>query len=223
MDWHAANNFIHVAFGSLALLGGALALVATKGSKLHIRGGQAFAVTMIAVLITTVYSLLYRFFPLVLVMILAEIYLIPSALLSVGRKREARLAWNWPLMALTVLLALFSAIQFVRLNLISEQLFIGPAVLTFMFAYLAFQDWRLLVRRERHPYFWLRRHLTRMILAFTFAVMALVRIGLDFGLTIEMTTVGPLLVAGIAIIAVYRRYPVPGARAPATDMPGQGP
>lgn len=219
MEWHTANNFMHVAFGSVALLGGALALVVTKGSKLHIRGGQVFALAMIAVLITTVYSLVHRFFPLVLVMILAEVYLIPSALLSVGRKREARLAWNWPLMVLPVLLALFAAVQFVRLNLVSDQLFIGPAVLSFMFAYLAYQDWHLLVRRERHPNFWLRRHLTRMILAFTFAVMALVRIGLDFGLTIEMTTVIPLLFAGIAIIWTYRRFPVPGPRASATETP----
>lgn len=219
MDWHSANNLVHVGFGTLALLGGGLALAATKGSKLHVRGGQVFVATMVVVLVTTVLSLLHQFFPLVLVMILAEVYLIPSALLSVGRKREDRLAWNWPLMGLTLLLALFAGVQFVRLNLISPQLFIGPAVLAFMFAFLAYQDWVLLRRKERHPNFWLRRHLTRMILAFTFAIMALVRIGLDFGLTIEMTTVGPLVLAGIVIIWVYRHYPVPGASPYRSDMP----
>lgn len=219
MDWHSVNNLIHVGFGSLALLGGGLALAATKGSKLHVRGGQVFVVTMIVVLVTTVFSLLHEFLPLVLVMILAEVYLIPSALLSVGRKREARITWNWPLMGLTLLLALFAGMQFVRLNLVSDQLFFGPAVLSFMFAFLAYQDWVLLRRKERHHNFWVRRHLTRMILAFTFAIMALVRIGLDFGLTIEMATVGPLVLAGIVIIWIYRHYPVPGASPSRSDIP----
>lgn len=158
MDWHSANTLVHVGFGTLALLGGGLALAATKGSKLHVRGGQVFVVTMAVVLVTTVFSLLHQFFPLVVVMILAEVYLIPSALLSVGRKREARLAWNWPLMGLTLLLALFAGVQFVRLNLVSDQLFFGPAVLSFMFVFLTYQDWVLLRRKERHPNFWLRRH-----------------------------------------------------------------
>lgn len=57
---------------------------------------------------------------------------------------------NWPLMRLTVLLALFAGIQFVRLNFISDQLFIGPAVLASMSAFLAYQDWILLGRNERH-------------------------------------------------------------------------
>lgn len=210
MDWYSANNLVHVGFGTLALLGGAVALAATKGSNLHVRGGQVFVVTMVVVLVTTVLSLLHEFLPLVMVMILAEVYLIPSALLSVGRNREARIAWNWPLMGLTLLLALFAGVQFVRLNLISPQLFIGPAVLSFMFLFLAYQDWILLRRKERHPNFWLRRHFTRMILAYTFGVMALVRIGLDFGLTIEMATIGPLLVAGIVIIWIYRLYPISG-------------
>lgn len=219
MDWYSVSNLVHVGCGSLSLLGGGLALAATKGSKLHVRGGQVFVVTMVVVLVTTVLSLLQQFFPLVVVMILAEVYLIPSALLSVGRKREARLPWNWPLMALTLLLALFAGVQFIRLNLFTDQLVIGPAVLAFMFAVLAYQDWVLLRRKDRHPNFWLRRHLTRMILAFTFAVMALVRIGMDFGLTIEMATAGPLLVAGVVIMWFCKRYPVPGASSSRSDVP----
>lgn len=58
-----------------------------------------------------------------------------------------------------------------------------------------------------------------MILAFTFAIMALVRIGLNFGLTIEMATVGPLTVAGIVIMWVYRLYPVPAASPSRSNMP----
>lgn len=208
MEWLAVNNLVHAGFGSVALLGGVLALGAKKGSRLHIRGGQLFALMMIPVLITTLVAMTHRFLPLAILMVLAEVYLIPSALLSVGRKREARIGWNWPLMGFAVLLGLFTAVQFVRFNFLLGQFLIGPGIFTLMFGYLAYQDWVLLRRKERHPNFWLRRHLVRMILAFTFGVMALVRIGVDFGLSIEQATVGPLLLAFAVVYFVYRRYPV---------------
>jgi hypothetical protein len=208
MEWYDVNNLVHASFGFAALLGGVVALATVKGSFWHVRGGQLFVLMMIAVLVTAAITMTHRFLPLAIFMILAEVYLIPSGLLSVGRGRESRIAWNWPLMGLAVLLALLTAIQFVRLNLLRDGIVIGPAALSFMFVFLAFQDWVLLRRTVRHPNFWLRRHLTRMILAFTFGVMALVRIGLNFGLTLEMATVGPLLIAAISVIWVYRRYPV---------------
>ncbi|MEX2495750.1 MAG: hypothetical protein WD448_06660 [Woeseia sp.] len=59
-----------------------------------------------------------------------------------------------------------------------------------------------------HPNFWIRRHLVRMILAFTIAVMAVVRIGLNFGLSLEASVVIPLGIAAACISWVYRRYPL---------------
>lgn len=109
---------------------------------------------------------------------------------------------------LLVLLFLFTIVQFVRFNLSGDRLSLGPGVLALMFGFLLVQDWRMLRSPPSQPNAWLRRHLTRMILAFTFAVMAFVRIGIDFGLSLEMSVITPLAIAAIAIGFVYRNYPI---------------
>lgn len=105
------------------------------------------------------------------------------------------------------LLCLFAAVQFIRFNVGFDRLFIGPAVLAAGFGFLLAQDVAMLKRRPDPPNFWLRRRLTRMILAFTFAIAALMRIGMRLGLSLEMTVILPLLVAAGVIVAAYRRYP----------------
>lgn len=201
------NNFLHVGFGSLAFLGGTVALVAEKGSTWHIRGGRLFAVMMGLVILTTAVQMFHEFLPLAIVMCLAMIYLVPSAILSVNRDFGTFKGLNIGLLVLLALLFLFTSIQFVRFNLSGDRLFIGPGVLAAMFGFLLVQDWRMLRSPPSHPNAWLRRHLVRMILAFTFAVMAFVRIGIDFGLSLEMSVIAPLAVAAIAIALVYRNYP----------------
>lgn len=211
---HLINNYAHIGFGSLALLGGVIALSSTKGSSVHVRGGRLFAWMMLFVVITTLLAMYFELLPLAIVMCLAEIYLIPSALLSVNRSTAAFTGLNVALAVLAGLLCLFTAIQFVRFNVNADQFFIGPAVLAALFGFLLAQDVVMLQRRPDRPNFWVRRHLTRMILAFTFAIMALVRIGMNLGLSLEMTVVLPLLVAALVIVGVYRRYP-DGGGAPA--------
>ncbi len=201
------NNILHVGFGSLAFLGGIVALVAEKGSPWHIRGGRLFAVTMSLVILTTIVQMFHEFLPLAIVMCLAVIYLVPSAILSVNRDFKAFKGFNIGLLVLLALLFLFASIQFVRLNLSGDTVFIGPGVLAAMFGFLLIQDWQMLRSPPSQPNAWLRRHLVRMILAFTFAVMAFVRIGIDFGLSLEMSVIAPLAVAAIAIVFVYRNYP----------------
>lgn len=205
---YALNNYIHIGLGSLALLGGLVALGTAKGSSLHIRGGKVFAWTMIFVVITTLIAMFHEFLPLAVVLAISEVYLVPSALLSVNRRYRHFVAINRGLMVIVGLLFLFAAIQFVRINLVAGQFFVGPLVLTAMFGFLFVQDWRMLRHRPGEPNFWLRRHLVRMILAFTVAVMALVRIGTNFGLSLEASVVLPLMVATIAITWTYRRYPL---------------
>ncbi len=204
---HLINNYAHIGFGSLALLGGVIALASVKGSSVHIRGGRLFAWMMLFVVITTLLAMYFELLPLAIVMCLAEIYLIPSALLSVNRNARAFTGLNVALATLVGLLCLFSAVQFIRFNAGGDRIFIGPAVLAVLFGFLLAQDVAMLRRRPERPNYWVRRHLTRMILAFTFAIMALVRIGMNLGLSLEMTVVLPLLVAVTVIVAVYRRYP----------------
>lgn len=202
------NNILHVAFGSLAFLGGIIALFTEKGSTWHIRGGRLFAVMMGLVILTTVVQMFHELLPLAIVMCLAVLYLVPSGILSVNRDFGAFKGLSIALMALLILLFLFTTLQFVRFNLGGQGLLIGPAFMAAMFGFLLVQDWRMLRSPPSHPNAWLRRHLVRMILAFTFAVMAFVRIGIDFGLSIQVTVIVPLAIAAIAIAFVYRKYPV---------------
>lgn len=201
------NNLLHVGFGSLAFLGGAIALLTVKGSLWHIRGGWLFALMMGLVILTTFIQMFHEFFPLAVVMCLAVLYLVPSALLSVNHEVRLFKPVNVALMILLALLFAFALLQFVRFNIDGDALFIGPGVLAAMFGTLLVQDWRMLRNRPTHPNTWVRRHLTRMILAFTFAVMAFIRIGQDFGLTLEQTVIYPLAVAAVIIAVVYRSYP----------------
>ncbi|MDJ0812750.1 MAG: hypothetical protein QNJ23_03420 [Woeseiaceae bacterium] len=201
-------NLLHVVFGSLALLGGVTAMATAKGSLWHVRGGQLFALMMGLVVITTFVQMFHEFLPLAIVMCLTVIYLVPSAILSVNHAVPGFKAANVLLMTLLGLLFAFATVQFVRINLISDSLFVGPAFLAALFGTLLVQDWRMLGSPPSHPNAWLRRHLTRMILAFTFAIMALVRIGLNFGLSLEMSVILPLIAAAIVIAVVYRKYPV---------------
>ncbi len=202
------NNILHVGFGSLAFLGGIVALVTEKGSSGHIRGGWLFAVMMGLVILTTVVQMFHEFLPLAIVMCLTVFYLVPSAILSVNRDVGPFRGLNIVLLVLLALLFLFTLIQFVRFNLNGDRVIFGPGVLAAMFAILLVQDWRMLRSPPSQPNSWLRRHLTRMILAFTFAVMAFVRIGIDFGLSLEMSVIAPLAIAAIAIALVCRKYPV---------------
>ena len=203
-------NLSHVVFGSLALLGGVVAMGTAKGSLWHVRGGRLFALMMGLVVVTTFMQMFHEFLPLAIVMCLTVIYLVPSAILSVNQAAPGFRGANIALMTLLGLLFAFTAVQFVRINLISESLFIGPGFMATLFGILFVQDWRMLRSPPSHPNAWLRRHLTRMILAFTFAIMALVRIGLNFGLSLEMSVILPLIAAAIVIAAVYRKYPVSG-------------
>ncbi len=202
------NNILHVVFGSLALLGGLTALVTVKGSLWHVRGGRLFCMMMSLVILTTFVQMFHKLLPLAIVMCLAVIYLIPSALLSVNRDTQRFRGLSIALMALLGVLFSFALLQFVRINLVAETFFLGPGIMAAMFGFLFVQDWQMLRAAPAHPNIWLRRHLTRMILAFTFAIMALVRIGADFGLSLEMSVILPLAIAVVVIVVVYRSYPV---------------
>ncbi len=202
------NSILHVGFGSLAFLGGVVALIARKGSAWHIRGGRLFAVMMGLVILTTFVQMFHVFLPLAIVMCLAVFYLIPSAILSVNRNFGAFKGFNIGLVVLLALLFLFTLAQFIRFNLNGDRVIIGPGVLAVTFGFLLIQDWRMLRSPPSHPNAWLRRHLVRMILAFTFAVMAFVRIGIDFGLSLEMSVVAPLIVAMIVIAVAYPQFPI---------------
>lgn len=208
----AYNMLVHVAFGSIGLVGGVVALATAKGSPPHVLGGKVFAWAAVLVVLTSLLSMFHEFLPLAIVLLLAMAYLVPSALLSFNRGLRYFRALNWLLFGLVALLFAFTLMQFVRFNLVGGQFFIGPLVMAAMFGFLLVQDWHMLRRAPEWPNYWIRRHLVRMILAFTIAAMALVRIGINVGLSLEASVLLPLAVAAACILWTYRRYPAPAGR-----------
>lgn len=206
--FHYLNNWLHAGLGFIALGGGVVALYALKGSRLHRRGGWVFVGLMLPVVLTTLLMMFHEFLPLAIVLAMAEVYLVPAALLSVNRGMKGFTACSTALIVLVGLLFLFVLAQFIRISLLADQLFVGPLVLAAMFGFLLFQDLHMLRARPESPNYWIRRHLVRMILAFTIGVMAVVRIGIPFGLSLEASVILPLIVALLGIVWVYRRLPL---------------
>lgn len=202
------SYLVHVGLGFLALSAGLIALGSQKGSPLHKRAGRWFAYPMVIVALSTFIFMFYHFLPLAIVMALATLYCIPSALRAARYTEYTGRRWDGLLLTLPTLLCIFAALQAIRFSQIDGAPVLGPCVLALTFGCLAAQDILLLKRGALPHNGWVRRHLTRMVLAFTFAVMAVVRIGINFGLTLEQTVVGPLLVAALIIAYFYRRYPV---------------
>jgi uncharacterized membrane protein len=202
---HAILPSVHTLLGSTTIIGGLVALSVRKGSHLHVLGGRLFLFTMIPVGVTSVAIMMVRdFLPLAVVLSLAEVYLLPSAVLSIRRTSRHFLLWNRLLMSLAGLLLLFTIAQFIRLGFALSQFLPGPLVLAAVFGFLFVDDWIMLRSRPRPENYWIRRHFARMILGLTIAVVAFGQIGT--GLAAEVLVVLPLALAALAIALFYRRY-----------------
>lgn len=206
MDWMPLNHLAHAALGTLTLAAGMLALWAVKGSTLHVRGGRVFAGAMALVVLTSLLSMFHRFLPLAVVLAMAEVYLVPSAVLSIRREQRGWLAWHVCLLLLAGVIALFCTMQFVRSLFAPGPVMLGALAIALVFWWLFAEDLWLLRRRPVRAGSWVHRHLARMILAFAIAVMALARIGIRAGLSLEATVVVPLVGALLAIAWMRHRY-----------------
>lgn len=202
------SYFIHVGLGVLALAAGLYALASSKGSANHKRAGRWFAYPMLLVALSTFVFMFYHFLPLAIVMALATLYCISSAIRAAGHTRYTRRIWDGFLLVIPLLLCVFAAMQCIRFAQIEGAPVVGPAILALTFGWLTLQDIALLNHKHLEANAWLRRHAVRMVLALTFAIMAVVRIGINFGLTLEQTVVIPLLVAFLICAYFYRRYPI---------------
>ena len=197
---------VHTLLGSITLAGGLIALSVRKGSYLHVLGGRLFLFTMIPVVVTSAIMVFDEFLPLAVVLALAEVYLLPSAVLSIRRTTRYFLLWNGLLMSVAGLLLLFTIAQFIRIGFASGRFLLGPLAFAAMFGFLFANDWFMLRSRPQHENYWIRRHFVRMILALAIAIIAFAQIGT--GLAPEILVVLPLALAALAIILFSRRYQI---------------
>ena len=200
------SYFTHVVLGFIGFAAGIVALSTQKGTSTHKLAGKIFSYLMVVVALSTIVFLFHEFLPLVLLMILAVFYLVPSAINSIRNDGKFAILWDRLLIILPLLLFLFTAIQSVRFQFIDGAPTVGPILMASTFGFILYQDIALWRHRDRDRPYWIRRHMVRMILAFTFAAMAVVRLGIDLGLTLEQTVVYPMLIAWICIAYSYKKY-----------------
>ena len=200
------SYFIHVVLGFTAFGAGIFALATKKGTQVHIKAGKIFAYLMIPVALSTIVFMSHEFLPLALLMSLAVLYFIPSAINAIRNAKKSAILWDSVLIIIPLALFLFSALQSVRVQFIESAPKLGPVLMAATFGFILIQDLALLKSRERDNSYWIRRHLTRMILAFTFTAMAVVRLGINIGLTLEQSVIYPTLAAWICIAYCYKKY-----------------
>lgn len=192
--------FAHILFGFIALSGGVFALLSKKGSAIHKWSGRLFAGLMLMpVVITTFVFMRHNSQPLVIVTTLATIYLIISAFVSLRNTHPQARLIEYCILIIPIVIGLFAAAQTIRFLMSSNQgPLIGPLLIASIFCALAIGDIRVMVKRPVKKTIWVKRHLLRMLLAFAFATMAVLRIGVQVGLPFEATVIVPLLLALLA-------------------------
>jgi hypothetical protein len=102
-----------------------------------------------------------------------------------------------------LVLFLFTSVQFVK---ILPEMSLGTfsrLLFAITFGILLYRDIRLIKNRPDEEVFYIKRHAFRMILAFGFALMAFLRIGIKFDfLGLAFTTFFPLLMSLITAFYV---------------------
>lgn len=159
---------LHIAAGMLALVAGAMALCATKGSPLHRRSGMVFVVAMLVM--SGSGALMAAFIKPNMVNVTAGLltfYLVSTALLAVRRPVEQARGWLTGFMLAALMLGAFAFwLGFEALHSVNGRVDQVPAPPLFMFGVVGVMggllDARLLLAGNLQGAHRLARHLWRM-------------------------------------------------------------
>ena len=204
---HEWMTSFHVASGTVALVGGTIALAASKGPGIHARAGRVFAWAMILPIVTTLFFMFEDLRPLAIFLSVAVIYFLGSAIMAIRNRSALAPYVERALLVIPIGIALFAMLRVVRSLTVTKVLVDvpGPLLFVVLFGGLAYSDLRLLRSRPTQRNVWIRRHLLRMLLAFAFATMALLRIGLKLGVPLVVTVAIPIGLALVASVFFSRR------------------
>jgi len=164
--------YVHVPLGSLALLTGAIALIAKKGSTIHKTSGKLFFFSMlIAAIASFVISVLPEHEnPFLLGIGLFSTYFLISGLRSLKLK-QANFDPKWDrIVAFLIILIGFSMILYPILK--SNSINIVLTVFGAVGIVFGFRDLKLLKNQERMKKGWLKLHLGKMTGGYIAAVSA---------------------------------------------------
>ncbi len=199
MDTLIISNFSylsHTLIGSIAFLGGIIALSSKKGSKIHKIGGRVFFFGMLYAALSIVKFMIDDFRPLAILLSVASIYCMVTSISALRYKRKYSKLIDTIFIIFPILLFTFASMQLVR---ILPEISLGTLarlLFSFTFALLIVRDYKRLKSNPKEHIFYIKRHAFRMILAFGFAVMAVLRIGVKLDVVdLEFSVVLPILLA----------------------------
>ncbi|NNF36937.1 MAG: hypothetical protein HKN68_22735 [Saprospiraceae bacterium] len=200
---------IHIIIGSIGLLGGFVSLFSTKGSKIHKNGGWIFISGMIVAIISTLMFMRDNFLPLAIIMCIASFYLMVSAVTTIRVKSRWAITLDYIFLIFPLVLFVFPLMNMMRNLPDFTFVSLGQIVLSLTFLYCVIDDVQYLRRLKKSQTPNIGRHLFKMILAFTFGIMAVLRIGVkvDF-IDLEFTVIVPLIVGMIIALNMKRKFPI---------------
>lgn len=194
------THISHTIVGTFAFAGGLLALLARKGGRYHRIGGQIFFYGMLYASISVAVLMFEEFLPLAVVMSLATVYYLVTAVMAARTSRRPPLAIHYALMAIPSLLAAFVLLQFLRIMPEVSLASFGRFLFAFVLALAVREDVRMIREPSLSYTFYIRRHASHMIMAMAFAVMAVLRVGIKFDFFgLAFTTVAPLMLGLLAM------------------------
>lgn len=160
----------HVIFGVGSALLVLIAIFSAKGSRLHRRSGQFFAIAMGTAAITAIAFSFIRPAPLALFSAVSVIYGLGAGILALRRRVGGWRTVEYLLVAIPVILALGAIAMTVMTAATGPQpmplgVVVLTAVLVLIFGYFAWSDIRYLRSAEVTPFQRYRRHALRMSLA----------------------------------------------------------
>jgi hypothetical protein len=217
--YHPITYFRHIIAGIIGLIAGLVALSTKKGSSLHIAAGRTFAINLfIAVVTTLIFLFDHERQPLIFILALGAFYLVSSGALSFRKQKPYAKAFERVLVIIPLGISLFAVFRIIQILIggLSAQI-LGPLLFAILFGGLLLGDIRVMRSRPMASLAWVKRHLLRMVLAYGFATMALLRIGLDVGLLLAITVIVPVVLALLLSVYFIRRISA-GSTATGIDL-----
>lgn len=186
--------YSHVIIGSVGFIAGIVALTTKKGSSIHKRSGWIFVFGISVAVITTGIFMMDEFLPLAIVMSVASVYLMTSSITSIRHQSSTSRMIDSMIIILPIALTVFPAFRLITslpdITLVS----VGQLMISSIFGFCLYYDIKLMINRPTKRNYWIGRHLYRMILAFGFGLMAILRIGVKVEfLDLEITVISPLI------------------------------
>lgn len=188
--------FSHTIIGSIAFIGGITALSTKKGSKIHKTGGWIFFFGMLYAALSIIEFMIEELRPLAILLSVATIYFMVTSITALRHQKKYSKLVDTIFIIFPILMFAFTTLMFVAI--LPEISFgtLARFLFSFTFGLMLIRDIKRLRKMSKDHLFFIKRHAFRMIIAFGFAIMAVLRVGIKIDvIDLELTVVIPMLFA----------------------------